>query len=153
MNNRGMTLIEILVVLGLFTIIGSFALPVSLSMVRDSSYHADRASLIAALQHARAESVDDACAGSSCNAGAPHGVSIQPHTYVIFQGPHYASRDAVQDEVIDANPSVGHGGVSEIIFAPSSGDVAAPGEIVLTDASGHASTITVGSEGEIIWSN
>lgn len=152
-NNQGLTLIEIMVVLGLMAVVGSFALMVSFDAYRDSSYHADRAALIAALQHARAESIDDVCEGEACTGGTPHGVSIEPSRYVIFQGLSYASRDADADEIIDADPTISHSGLSEVVFAISSGDVAQTGDILLTDASGHTSTTTIGSEGQISWTN
>ena len=146
-------MIEVLVVLALALIVGGFALMVSFDAYRHASYHADRASLIAALEHARAESIDNVCDGAVCASSAAHGVSIQDDRYVIFQGPEYASRLVDADESIDANPAIAHSGLSEVVFATSSGDVMDTGTIVLADASGITSTISIGSEGQIIWSN
>jgi prepilin-type N-terminal cleavage/methylation domain-containing protein len=152
-RQQGLTLLEILVVLGIFTIVGSFALVVSLDTFRDTSYHADREALIASLEHARAEAVDDICDGASCATGSPHGVSIQADRYVIFQGSSYVARDMGEDEIIDANPAITHSGLAEVVFATSSGDVVNPGDIVLIDTSGRISTTTIGSYGQISWSN
>jgi prepilin-type N-terminal cleavage/methylation domain-containing protein len=152
-SQYGMTLIEILIVLGLMTILGSLTLCVSFGTYRDSSYHTDRAQLISALQHARAESIDDICDGAYCVSGMPHGVFIQSDAYVIFQGANYTSRDPAIDAVIDANPAITHSGLSEVVFATSSGDVSTTGTIVLTDMSGHASTTTIGGDGQVTWSN
>ncbi len=148
-----MTLIEIMVVLGLIAVVGSFALLVSFDTYRDSSYQADRATLIAALEHARAESIDDVCEGEVCTGGAAHGVSIEPGQYVIFQGTSYASRDADADEVLDADPTVSHSGLLVVVFATSSGNAVQSGAISLTDSSGATSAITIGTEGQISWSN
>ena len=149
----GLTLLEILIVLGLMTIIGSLTVFVSLSTYRDSSFHTDRATLIAALQHARAESIDDVCRGPACIAGMSHGVSIQSGRFVIFQGGSYVSRYEGADQVIEANPTIMRTGLTEVIFATSSGNALVAGTITLTDTNDHSSTITIGSDGQIIWSN
>jgi len=149
----GFTLVEILVVLALVVVVGKFALMISFDTYRDSSYHADRAYLIAALQHARALSVDNVCEGNDCESGVPHGVSIQSDEYVIFQGVSYAARDPSLDEVIGADPTIVRTGLIEVVFAPGSGDVSSPGYFTLTDASGHTSTVTIGNYGQIFWSD
>jgi prepilin-type N-terminal cleavage/methylation domain-containing protein len=148
---KGLTVIEVLVVLGIMTIVGGFALVVSLTAYRGSSRHAGRATFVAALQHARAESIDDICEGSACVAGAPHGVSLQADHYVLFQGPSYLARDASVDEAIPADPGLAHSGLSEVVFMNASGDAAQAGDIILTDPDGHVSTTTIGSEGQISW--
>ena len=147
-----MTMIEILVVLALVVIVGTLALMVSFDTYRDSSFHADRAQVLAALQHARALSVDDVCDGSGCTSGVPHGVSIQSHEYVVFQGASYAARDPSLDEVIDANPAIARAGLLEVVFDPETGDVSLPGTITLADTSGHTSIITIGEYGQLLWS-
>ena len=149
----GFTLVEMLVVLALIVIVGNFALLVSFDTYRASSYESDRGSLISLLHHARAQAVDDVCAGSGCMHGAAHGVSIQADKYVLFQGSTYASRDVDEDSVVDTNPSVVHGGLSEVVFEPSSGNPLVTGDVVLMTANGHQSTITIGREGQIGWTN
>jgi hypothetical protein len=65
----------------------------------------------------------------------------------------YASRESDADEVVDANPTIVHRGISEVIFATSSGNALQSGEITLTNPSGRISTTTIGSYGQIIWTN
>jgi len=152
-HQTGFTLVEVLIVIVLVVIIAKFALTVSFDTYRASSYHADRAYLIAALQHARALSVNDVCEGAACTSGAPHGVSIQTDRYIVFQGSSYAARDPSFDEVIGVNPAIDRTGLDEVVFIPGSGDVSIPGDIALTDLSGRTSTVTIGSYGQISWSN
>ena len=148
-----MTLVEIIVVLALVVIIGKFTLMISFDTYRDTSYHTDRSYLIAALQHARAESVDDICEGDSCTDSAAHGVYIHDDQYVIFQGTSYAAHDPSFDEIVEANPRTIRSGLSEIVFAPGSGDATPSGDIVLADPSGRTSTTTIGAYGQIFWTN
>jgi prepilin-type N-terminal cleavage/methylation domain-containing protein len=152
-HTNGFTFIEVIIVLALVVVIGRYALLVSFDTYRDSSYHTDRSSLIGILQHARAESINSICEGNECTGGVPHGVSIQADRYVLFQGASYASRDSNVDSIFEVNPTISHSGLSEILFASVSGNVAHAGDVTLTDLTGHTSTITIGSEGQISWSN
>ena len=149
----GMTLVEVVIVLALMVVVGNFALLISCSSYRGVSYHTDRANLVAALEHARAQAIDDVCDGSACSDGAPHGVSIQSDRYVIFQGSSYSTRDMSLDEVVEANSSITHSGTPEVTFSAGSGDVIAPGLIVLSDAYGRTSTTTIGEFGQISWTD
>ena len=81
---RGFTMIEILVVIGLFAIAGGFALWVSMESYRGSSFFADRDMFVAVLQRARAEAVNNVCLGAGCTDGKPHGVHIQSDAYILI---------------------------------------------------------------------
>lgn len=154
-RNRGFTLIEILVVMGLCAVVSTFALMVSMDWYRASVSHSDRDTLVLALEHARLESMHNVCLGDACTGGKPHGVAVRPednqNAYVIFQGSTYAARDVAVDVPLEANPTVATSGLTEVVFAQVSGDVSSVGDLVLTGA-GRVSTITVGSEGQIFWS-
>jgi len=152
-DSAGFTLMEILVVMALLAAVGSFALFVSADSYRGETFRSDRAALIAALQHARAMAMHGVCAGDACTEGAPHGVAIEPDRYVLFQGSKYAARDSREDLVIPADPAVSHEGLSEVVFADASGDAQEAGDITLTDTAGHASVITIGLEGQIVWTH
>ncbi len=152
-GNRGVTFIEIIIVLGLFAMLGKFALLISFDTYRQSSFHSTRASLISVLQHARAKAMSDVCIGATCTQGTSQGVFIESNQFVLFQGSSYALRDIDADEMVEANPATSHSGLQEIVFAASSGTVSQVGSIVLADTSGHISTTTIGSEGQISWSN
>lgn len=149
---RGFTMIEILLVFALLAIISGTALVMGMDAYRGNTFRSDRGLLIAALERARSESINGMCLGSDCADAEPHGVSIQQDQYIIFQGPAYDSRDAGEDDPIPASALVSRGGLSEVVFSALSGTTT-PGQIVLSDQSGQASTITIGSLGEIGWSN
>mgnify|MGYP003393241446 CR=1 FL=1 len=151
--NKGFTLIEILVVLGIITIIGSISIIMGVDDYRRQLFRSDRDVLITALQHARAQSVSNICLGDGCDNGKPHGVYISDDEYIMFQGESYATRDTDVDAVIDADSDIEQSGISEVVFEQLSGDVSSPGDIVLTDSLGRVSTTTVGSEGQIFWTH
>ena len=150
--NLGFTLIEILVVLGIITIVGSMSMIMGVDDYRRQLFRSDRDVLITALQHARSQAVSSICLGTGCTGGKPHGVYIGPDSYVMFQGTSYATRDMDVDIVIDADGSTLQGGISEVVFEQLSGDALLNGDIMLTNGE-RTSVITVGSEGQIIWTN
>jgi prepilin-type N-terminal cleavage/methylation domain-containing protein len=153
-DNGGFTLFEILVVMGLILIIGSFSLYFGIDRLRGYSFHGDRDDLVALLEHARALSVTNICYGNPCMESTPHGVSIQPRAFVLFQGQNYSSADHTYDVAIDRSPDVEENGLSEVVFAQLSGNVLTPGTITLTDQSTlKTSLISTEDEGRIVWTN
>ena len=162
---QGFTLIEVMIVIALIIIIASIGFFFSLDSYRSYYFHSDRDILVSALQRARAEAVGNTCGGPSCTDGKPHGVAIRPadhpNSYVLFQtentaSPRYASRtaeDKNMDILLDANPNVAIGGVTEIVFTQLSANANPYGSISLTDSTGRTSTISVNNAGQIIWTN
>ena len=142
--------------MGLLVLVSACTLLAGMDWYRSFNAHSDSDLLVTALQHARAESMHNTCLGSRCVDGAPHGVAVRPsdhpNAYIIFQGPSYAARDASADVILEASPASAATGLAEVVFAPGSGDVSAPGDIVLAEA-GRTTTITVGSEGQISWTH
>ena len=152
---RAFTLIEVMVVIGLFFIVGGLGLLISMDSYRSSSFYADRNLLVATLQRARAEAIHNVCLGTCTginNDGKAHGVHILSDKYVIFQGTAYSSSDPLNAE-FSANPGFVHGGLTDVLFTQLSGTTTNTGDIVLSDKAGHVSTTTIGSEGQISWTH
>lgn len=155
-RQAGFTLVEILIVIAFFAVIGGLSLAYGIEGYRQVTFHSDRDMLVATLQRARAKAVGNICIGT-CTEGKPHGVAITEDAqgnvrFTIFQGSSYGAEPAF-DDVIRANPNTKRDGISEVVFAQLSGRANPSGEIVLKDATGRTSTTTVGSEGEISWTN
>lgn len=152
-NQRGFTFFEILVTTGIFIVVGGLALLVSMETFRGSSFRSDRDLLVSALQHARAQAMNNICFGTCIgNDGQPHGVHIQSDKYVIFQGNAYDSSDpnnAAFDSTITTTKTPA---TLDILFSQLSGN-SAPATVTLTDAAGHASAVSVSVEGQISWTN
>lgn len=151
-TRRGVTTLEVIMVIGLSVIIGGCALFISMDTYRSSSFRDDRALLISVLQRARAQSMSNTCLGV-CTDGRPHGVHLQSDAYVIFQGNVFDPFDPLNQR-FRANHAVIHSGTApdEIIFDQLSGATDDVGTILLS-GQGKTSTITIGSEGQISWTN
>jgi type II secretory pathway pseudopilin PulG len=148
-SSRGMTYIEILVAISIFILLGTCVAPISFAWYGATISRSSRSSLLIALRHARAESLENSCEGETCSAGMSHGVSIQPGSLVVFQGDSYASRDERFDEVFESDASSDPDEASEVVFAASTADAPDPVVFVLHDRDGRNSTTSVGALGEI----
>ena len=154
--SSGFTLLEVLVVLGIFTILGTLGLIASMDMYRGFAFRNDRDMLVTVLQKARSESINNICIGTSCTAGQPHGIALEEGRYIVFQGTSSTTRDTSVDEIIRTQYGalvVGTGSRTEVVFKQLSGDVAATGTITLIDTALHTSVVSISSEGRVSWSN
>lgn len=154
-SRAGFTLIELLVVISLSVIFFSFTVIVGLDSYRSYGFRGERDSLVAALQIARSQALNNVCLGSSCSGGQPHGVHVQPSQYIIFQGSSFAGRDASLDQAVTSNYGIDFTGstISEVVFSQLSAYVLTPGTITLKDQFNHQSDITINREGRISWTN
>lgn len=151
-KQRGMTFFEVLVVMGIFVIVGGFSLFVSMETYRGSSFRSDRDLLVATLQRARAQAMNNVCIGA-CSDGTKHGMHIQSDKYIIFQtNSDFADRDSAQDAPFESNTSITKNpSTLDIVFSQLSGATTAT-TLTLTGG-GHTSVISIGSEGQITWTN
>ena len=143
---RGFTLFEVLIVIGLFTLLGGLALFMSMDSYRGSSFRSDRDLLVSLLQHARARAMNNMCIGT-CTDGKPHGVRVEPDRYVVFQGPGYSPSDP-ENAVFPANPSISRTGMN-VVFSQLSATTTAT-STTLTGG-GRASVISISADGQITW--
>ncbi len=166
----GFTLIEILLVVAFFALIGGMALIGSLDSYRSFSFHNERDTLIPLFFKARNQAATGMCMGGGCTGGKPHGVYFgTPHSYTLFQGANYTTRDAVVDEVFTAgnlDVAITHpSGLQEIVFAPLSATTSGFGAgsapilgtttwtLTIWDSAGHTSDVNFNSEGRIWWTH
>lgn len=161
-SDKGMTFFEVLVVMGILAIVGGFALFVSMDAYRSSNFGSDRDLLIATLQRARAQAMNNVCLGSAadCNSdGKKHGVAIKPsdhpNSFVIFQSASdYAGRsvsDKAQDAMFPANPGSAFTitpSAADIVFAQLSGIVPVALKIEV-DQAGHKAEVHIETNGRI----
>lgn len=160
-SQRGVSLIEILVVVAIFAIIAAFGMMLSFDSYRSSNFRNDRNLLIAALQRARAQSMNNICLGTCAgNEGMKHGVKIitpappATPTYVIFQttDSYTSGRDAAQDVVFQAAPATTRTDSDEVVFEQLTGAI--PTQVTMTlTGSGRTSVITINTQGAISWTN
>ncbi len=150
---------EILVTIGLITILASLGLFVSMETYRNSSFRSERDVLIGALQHARSQAINNVCLGSGCTEGQPHGVHIVINgsgfvtQFVVFQGTAYnptAPTNATIEVAQNISQIMTMTGATDIYFDQLSASTTAT-TITLTDNISESSTIIIGNEGQISW--
>jgi prepilin-type N-terminal cleavage/methylation domain-containing protein len=139
---RGLTLIEILVVLGILSVLATFGYLVTMDFYKGYAFNAERNIIVSILQKARSQSL------ANINESA-HGVHFDPGQYVIFQGASYNS-GAGFNQITPAAFGIGHSGVADIVFAQLSGDVNPGGSLILSDGK-RSAVISVNNEGRINW--
>jgi prepilin-type N-terminal cleavage/methylation domain-containing protein len=138
----GFTLIEILVVLGILSVIAMFGYLVTMDFYKSYAFNAERDTIVAILQKARSQSL------ANINESV-HGVHFDPAQYVVFQGSVYNSGDAF-NQVIPSSFSVTHNGVADVVFAQLSGDAGPSGSLILSDGK-RSTIISINGEGQINW--
>lgn len=155
-QDNGFTMIEILIVIGIISIISLFVLWIGPDSYRGYLFRNERDTIVSILQKARSQAVSNICMGSGCTNGKPHGVHFGANKYIVFQGSDYATRDSAQDEEISSNYNLDLSGstITDVVFAELSGDVSLPGDIKLSDyINGQTSDININSQGRIAWTN
>jgi len=151
-GDTGITLVEILIVIGLLTAIAGLSMLASIDMYRAHLFRGDRDMLIGVLQKARSRAMNNICLGSGCSDGKSHGVHFESDEYVIFQGAIYNVLDTL-NERFSVNDVVVISGLENVVFSQLSGDAAPEGNITIADDAGHTSVITINGEGQILWTN
>jgi len=153
-NNKGFTLIEVIVVMGLLVAIAGLVGFANLDTWRAFTFRGERNLLVSVLQKARSQSVSNICLGAGCSDGKSHGLAIRPSDHsdadVIFQGSNYITRDSAFDEIIGSASTINYASstISEVIFAQLSGDASTIGDINLNDGV-RSTTISIKNEGRI----
>ena len=138
----GFTLIEVLVVLGIFSVLASFGCLATMDFYKSYAFDAERSSVIAILQKARSQSL------ANINNTA-YGVHFGSGQYVIFQGSVYNSSSAFNQN-IPAGFGITASGLTDIVFAQLSGDAGSGGNLTLSDGK-RLAEIYINSEGRIDW--
>lgn len=145
-GNKGFVLIEVLVALGILTIIASLGLFLSMDFFRGYSFNYEKNLLISILQKTRSKSL------ANINQ-SNHGFYFDNtnKNYIIFQGDSYTTRDASFDEKFPASKNINITGFPSegIIFQQLSAD-SSPVNITISDGVKSA-TISINEEGRINW--
>jgi len=140
-------MLEVLIVIGLVAIIMAMGLAMSMDAFRGFSFRNDRDAVVAALQRARSQAVNNICLGSACNDGKRHGVRFTAHEIIIFQ-----DGTDPQDEIIkfesNATKVISS---STVVFEQLSGDNVSgvTDTIRIEDGAGRWAEIKVNPIGQI----
>ncbi len=98
-KNKGFTLIEILIVIGLLVLLAAAALPVYGNFQVSAQLNENSSQIVQALRMAREKSM----AGFN---NSRHGVKFASDRYIIYQGESYDLRDSAYDREVILNDSL-----------------------------------------------
>lgn len=140
----GLTLIEILVVIGIIILLFSLGLFFSMDSFRGYSFHAEEDKLVTILQRARSKSLANIDQAS-------HGVHIDVvgSAYVLFEGTVYNPVDPKNEPTPIEGP-VTLSGLTDVLFDQLSGASNTPGTITISGG-GKSATVIINNEGRIDW--
>lgn len=141
--HTGFTLIEILIVIGIFAILAGLGLFLGFDVYTSNALRSERNTLLSVLEKTRSRAMNN------MNESG-HGLYITSSEYIMYRGSSYASRNPSYDENIQANPAIAHTGLQEVSFGQLTGNPSATGTITLSDAV-RSLNISVEDEGMINW--
>lgn len=114
MSKRGFTLIELMLVLALIFIVGSFSFPVSLSFYKAEVLDDAVSGLSDVLRKAQFQAVAQ-------KNDSSFGVKVLPGAYVLFQGDSYGARLVSEDETFALPQPLSVAGLDEVLFEKRTG--------------------------------
>ena len=109
-EQRGFTVMEVLVALGLLAVLFAFTAPIVANNYRRYQLTSEKQQVVTLLQKAREEAMSNVASRS-------HGFSVQSSTYVIFAGTSYAMRDFSMDQIYPRNTAISVTGTTEFVFS------------------------------------
>lgn len=127
--SRGFTLVEMIVVIGIITLLATVSTSVYNSFKTHENLEIATTGVVEALRHAQSNA-------QSGKGDASWGVKILSGSAVIFKGTSYASRDTTADQILDFSGGVVTSGLSEIVFTKVTGSTTNTGTVTLTNSYG-----------------
>ena len=141
LNNRGFTLLELLLSVAIVALLAGLSLPVYRTLRQKNDL--DIATTTIAQSLRRAQILSQAVDGDTT-----WGVNAQSNNIVIFKGTSYATRDATFDETFDVPTTIGISGSTEIVFAKFTSLPQTTGTINLS-TSNDSRSVTINEKGTI----
>lgn len=143
----GFTLIEVLVVIGIFLLLAGLSLGIGVDTVRRATVGSERTVLVQLLERARSRAMNNI-------GNAPHGVVVTSTSFVLFEGATYVPASPLNessprsDEISVTGPT----DPVTVVFDQLSGavDAGEAGDIVLSNGA-QTYTISLNTEGRIDW--
>lgn len=147
--NKGFTLIEILVVIGLVALVLGIGAVTNVSFYTRELRASEQTTFVAVLEKARSRAMNNIY-------GSKHGLHIKPESYVLFYKFPYNDAEPT-NEAIPRNPNITitstdtHLTDNEVIFNQLSGETEDVGIFTMQDTSGKTKTVEIQENGLIIW--
>lgn len=142
MNQRGFTLLELLLSVAILTLLTGLSLPVYESFVRRNDLDLTVQSAVGSIR--RAETYARANNGDST-----WGVRFLPTGVTLFKGATYATRDSTLDETISLPGTVTLSGLSEVVFSKLNATPSTTGSVIFSSTANDTRTVVVNAEGMV----
>jgi prepilin-type N-terminal cleavage/methylation domain-containing protein len=107
--NWGFTIIELMIVLGIFAIILAIILPINVNRSLAQQVSSEQKIVISLLQRARTQAITN-------QNDSSHGLYITDGEYVLFAGDSYTTRDEDLDIVFSISEGIDVSGAEEMVF-------------------------------------
>ena len=142
-KKSGLTIVELLIVIAIFTILFSL----SSSVYNDYKSHSN----LAVTANSVVEAMRFAQSGAQSGKGdSKWGVEILTNQITIFKGNSYAGRDISFDEDFVFANGVSASGLAEVIFDKLTGETSTVGTVTLTNGA-ESKNISINEKGTIIY--
>ena len=142
MPNKGFTVIEIILIIGILAIIFGLGFPIVFDFYKNYQFKTEQDQFISFLEIARNLSM------TNLNQ-SQHGVFQNNDNFIIFEGNSFATRNQSQDQIFPRSKAVSVSGPSEIIFNVISGQ--ATSSLYIFTNGKTSSNVYVNKEGQIDW--
>ena len=139
----GFTLIELIIVLGIFAIFFALSESVYVNLKASSNLKIGTMSLVQSIRYAQNNA--DATKNDS-----KWGVEILSNQMVVFKGNSYATRDVSADQLLDFPKGITASGISEIVFEKMTGFTNNTGTVTLTNNAG-VNNIIINGKGTLTY--
>ena len=144
LSPKGFTLLEVLLSIGLITVLAGLSLPVYQALQNRNDLDITAVTVAQTLR--RAQLLSQAMDGDTS-----WGISIQTGSITLFRGTSYAARDTSFDEVFDVPTSITQSGVGEVVFAKFTGMPQTTGTITLTSSTNEVRNLILNAKGTITY--
>lgn len=142
-NLGGFTLLEILLVIGIISILLVFIVPVSLDFYKSQQLEVQTQSVIQTLRRAQSKAI-------AIELDSSFGIHFGVSNYTLFKGGSYfeSGRDLQYDEIFDLPELINLTGLPEVVFSKFEGKPNVTGNIILSSDS-DIKTININQVGRI----
>lgn len=149
MDQRAFTLIEILVVLGLLSVIAGLGMLVGFDTYKGSLFRNETKAIIGIITKARAEAIANV---NGTNHGVHMDLVSNPKTYTLYEGTSWQTRDVTKDLIIQFNGAITPSGMIDVLFDQLTGQaLVTGGDLTIHDGIRGDVVMSVNAEGRIDW--
>lgn len=141
--NRGFSLVEVIVVLGVFALLAGISTATYSQFKTKSNLDIAVGSVVEAMRHAKANA-------EQVQGDAKWGVEVLSNQIVVFKGSSYGTRDTSADQTLNLPGGITASGLAEIVFEKVTGTTATVGTVTLSGSDG-SKNISINEKGTITY--